>query len=127
MDDMINMQRKITIPKLDRRLYLAAFQRLDRDAMDSCTGPIDTAWIAVYDAVSSGAARVAWWDAKPAEDGAFMRYALHRSTKYAGCLQMSAMEIKNGNMIPTSDSQHDSADSFLRRGGLPSGITVYLS
>ena len=45
----------------------------------------------------------------------FMRYALHRSTKKDGFLQLSVMEIRNGEVIPTSDSQHESADDFINQ------------
>lgn len=59
-----------------------------------------------------------YWDAykvdKP-EYNSFMRYALHRSAKREGFLQFSVMEIGNGEMIPTSDSQHDSAEDFINR------------
>ena len=68
----------------------------------------------VFDAVSSGAVPLIWYDLPPVrcQSGSvsFMRYALHRSTKKPGYLQLSCMEIKNGRMIPTSDCQYNTLD-----------------
>ena len=70
----------------------------------------------VFDAISSGAVPLIWYDLPPArcQSGAvsFMRYALHRSTKKADHLQLSCMEIKNGCTIPTSDRQYSITDGF---------------
>lgn len=68
----------------------------------------------VFDAVSSGSVPLIWYDLPPVrcQSGAvsFMRYALHRSTKNPGFLQLSCMEIKDGRMIPTSDRQYNIID-----------------
>lgn len=68
----------------------------------------------VFNAVTSGSVPLIWYDLPPVhcQSGAvsFMRYALHKSTKKPGCLQLSCMEIKNGCMIPTSDRQYNIAD-----------------
>lgn len=68
----------------------------------------------VFNAVSSGSVPLIWYDLPPVrcQSGAvsFMRYALHKSTKIPGYLQLSCMEIKNGRMIPTSDRQYNVTD-----------------
>lgn len=68
----------------------------------------------VFDAVSSGSVPLIWYDLPPVrcQSGAvsFLRYALHRSTKNPGFLQLSCMEIKDGRMIPTSDRQYNTLD-----------------
>lgn len=68
----------------------------------------------VFEAVSSGAVPLIWYDLPPVrcQSGAVsvMRYALHKSTKRPGCLQLSCMEIKDGRMIPTSDHQYNVTD-----------------
>lgn len=68
----------------------------------------------VFDAVASGSAPLIWYDLPPVrcQSGAvsFLRYALHKSTKKQGYLQLSCMEIKNGCMIPTSDRQYGITD-----------------
>lgn len=70
----------------------------------------------VFEAVSSGAVPLIWYDLPPVrcQSGAvsFMRYALHKSTKNPGFLQLSCMEIKDGRMIPTSDRQYNITDGF---------------
>ena len=69
----------------------------------------------VFDAVSSGAVPLIWYDLPPVrcQSGAVsvMRYALHQSTKLADHLQLSCMEIKDGRIIPTSDRQYSTLDS----------------
>lgn len=68
----------------------------------------------VFNAVASGSVPLIWYDLPPVrcQSGAvsFMRYALHKSTKKPGYLQLSCMEIKNGCMIPTSDRQYNITD-----------------
>ena len=68
----------------------------------------------VFDAVASGTVPLIWYDLPPVrcQSGAvsFMRYALHKSTKLPGYLQLSCMEIKNSCMIPTSDCQYNITD-----------------
>lgn len=84
----------------------------------------------VFNAVSSGAAPLIWYDLPPVrcQSGAVsvMRYALHRSTKQDGFLQLSCMELKNGQTIPTSDRQYNTTDAgfseFFR--DLPRSVDV---
>ena len=70
----------------------------------------------VFLAVASGSVPLIWYDLPPVrcQSGAvsFMRYALHKSTKNPGFLQLSCMEIKDGRMIPTSDRQYKITDGF---------------
>ena len=67
--------------------------------------------IQVFNAVTSGAVPLIWYDLPPVrcQSGAvsFLRYVLHKSVKNPGCLQLSCMEIKDGRMIPTSDRQYN--------------------
>ena len=69
----------------------------------------------MFNAVASGSVHVAWYDMSPVttRSGAVsvMRYALHRSTKKDGFLQLSCMELKNGQIIPTSDRQYNIVDA----------------
>lgn len=68
----------------------------------------------VFLAVASGSVPLIWYDLPPVrcQSGAVsvMRYALHRSTKQNGFLQLSCMELKNGQIIPTSDRQYNVSD-----------------
>ena len=85
----------------------------------------------VFNAVSSGAAPLIWYDLPPVrcQSGAVsvMRYVLHRSPKKSDHLQLSCMEIKDGRIIPTSDRQYNILDAsgfleFFR--GLPSVTNI---
>lgn len=70
----------------------------------------------VFDAVASGSVPLIWYDLPPVrcQSGAvsFLRYALHKSTKNPGVLQLSCMEIKDGCIIPTCDRQYNITDGF---------------
>ena len=72
----------------------------------------------VFNAVVSGTVPLIWYDLPPVrcQPGvvSVMRYALHKSTKRSGYLQLSCMEIKDGRMISTSDRQYNITD-----GGFP--------
>lgn len=67
----------------------------------------------MFNAVASGSVPLIWYDLPPVrcQSGAvsFMRYALHKSTKKPGFLQLSCMEIKDGRIVPTSDRQYNIA------------------
>nr|DAG63239.1 MAG TPA: hypothetical protein [Caudoviricetes sp.] len=84
----------------------------------------------VFHAVASGSVPLIWYDLPPVQcqSGALsvMRYALHRSTKQDGFLQLSCMELKKGQIIPTSDRQYNTTDSgfseFFR--DLPRSVDV---
>ena len=70
----------------------------------------------VFNAVTSGSVPLVWYDLPPVrcQSGtvSFLRYALHKSTKRPGYLQLSCMEIKGGRTIPTSDRQYNITDGF---------------
>lgn len=75
-------------------------------------------WSTIYKSIESGENKVAYWDSQAViRSGyhSFMRYALHRSTKHEGFLQLSVMEIRNGEIIPTSDSQHKDVHNFINK------------
>lgn len=84
----------------------------------------------VFHAVSSGSVSLIWYDLPPVRCQSVavsvMRYALHRSTKQAGFLQLSCMELKAGQIIPTSDRQYNTTDGgfseFFR--DLPRSVNV---
>lgn len=84
----------------------------------------------VFLAVASGSVPLIWYDLPPVrcQSGAVsvMRYALHRSTKQDGFLQLSCMELKSGQIIPTSDRQYNVSDcgfsEFFR--DLPRSVNV---
>lgn len=84
----------------------------------------------VFLAVASGSVPLIWYDLPPVrcQSGvvSVMRYALHRSTKKDGFLQLSCMELKNEQTIPTSDRQYNTTDAgfseFFR--DLPRSVDV---
>lgn len=109
-------------------LRIAAFKNWDlQDEVDALDAIADDAWSEIYSDIACGSSRIAYWDGATVERPgykSFMRYALHRSTKRDGYLQVSVMEIRNGEIIPTSDTQHDTAKSFLREVPRDATVTV---
>lgn len=100
--------------------------RCNRKAQENA---VKNAWTAIYAAVASGDKNMAYWDDKPViRSGfySFMRYALHRSPKQDGFLQLSVMEIRNGETIPISDSQHDNVEDFMSRRAWASGAEMVI-
>lgn len=94
---------------------IAAIKSRDFSEVDKIKESAEKDARKVFDAVASGSVPLIWYDLPPVQcqSGAvsFMRYALHKSTKKPGFLQISCMEIKNGCMIPTSDRQYNITDS----------------
>lgn len=98
-------------------LRIAAFKNWDLlDQVEALDAIADDAWSEIYSDIEGGSSRIAYWDGAAVERPgykSFMRYALHRSTKRDGYLQLSVMEIRNGEIMPTSDTQHNTLKSFL--------------
>lgn len=109
-------------------LRIAAFKNWDLfDEADALDAVADAAWGEIFEGIRSGSCHIAYWDSKPADGKeyyCFMRYALHRSTKQDGFLQLSVMEVRNGEIIPTSDTQHDTLKSFLSEVPRDAVVTV---
>ena len=95
---------------------IAAIKSRDFSEVDKIRESAEKDARKVFDAVSSGAVSLIWYDLPPVrcQSGvvSVMRYALHRSPKKADHLQLSCMEIKDGRIIPTSDRQYNITDGF---------------
>ena len=93
---------------------IAAIKSGDFSEVDKIKGTATQAAAGVFLAVASGSVPLIWYDLPPVrcQSGvvSFMRYALHKSTKNPGFLQLSCMEIKDGCVIPTSDRQYNVTD-----------------
>lgn len=104
----------ITIRKATQKQVIAAIKSGDFSEVNRIKEIAKKDARQVFDAVVSGAVPLIWYDLSPVrcQSGAvsFMRYALHKSTKISGYLQLSCMEIKDGRMIPTSDHQYNVTD-----------------
>lgn len=102
------------IIKLTSKQTIAAIKSRDFSEVNKIKETATQAAADVFFAVASGSVPLIWYDLPPVrcQSGAvsFLRYALHKSTKKPGFLQLSCMEIKNGCMIPTSDRQYGITD-----------------
>lgn len=106
----------ITIRKATQKQVIAAIKSGDFSEVNRIKEIAKKDARQVFDAVVSGAVPLIWYDLPPVrcQSGAVsvMRYALHKSTKKPGHLQLSCMEIKDGRMIPTSDRQYSITPGF---------------
>ena len=93
---------------------ITAIKSRDFSEVDKIKETATQAAADVFLAVASCAVPLIWYDFPPVrcQSGSvsFMRYALHKSMKNPGFLQLSCMEIKDGRMIPTSDHQYNVTD-----------------
>lgn len=105
----------IKIRKATQKQTIAAIKSRDFSEVDKIKELAEKDAKKIFNVVASGSTPLIWYDLPPVrcQSGAvsFMRYALHKSAKRPGCLQLSCMEIKNGCMIPTSDRQYNVTDS----------------
>ena len=104
------------IIKPESKQMIAAIKSRDFSEVDKIKESAEKDARQVFNAVASGSVPLIWYDLPPArcQSGAvsFLRYALHKSTKIPGYLQLSCMEIKGGHTIPTSDRQYSITDGF---------------
>ena len=98
---------------------IAAIKSGDFSTVDTIEEKARKEAIEIFVSVAAGVIKLAYWDMSPIKrrDGkkSVMRYALHRSTKKDGCLQLSCMELIGGEIIPTSDRQFNIKDDYDRR------------
>lgn len=98
---------------------IAAIKSGDFSTVDTIEEKARKEAIEIFVSVAAGVIKLAYWDMSPIKrrDGkkSVMRYALHRSTKKDGCLQLSCMELIGGEIIPTSDKQFKINDDYDRR------------
>lgn len=118
---------KIKIPKITLNAFeIFGNKKLEKE-LDQQENTVKNTWAGIYADIANGKRNLAYWDEKPVDKPgfhSFVRYALHRSPKKDGFLQLSVMEIRNGEMIPTSDSQHRSAADFINRRVWSSGVDI---
>lgn len=106
----------IRIRKATQKQTVAAIKSGDFSEVEKIEDTARQEAAKVFLAVASGSVPLIWYDLPPVrcQSGAvsFLRYALHKSTKRQGYLQLSCMEIKGGRTIPTSDCQYNITDGF---------------
>ena len=118
------------IRKATQKQTVAAFYSGDFSEAEKIEDTARQEAAKVFHAVASGSVPLIWYDLPPVccQSGTIsvMRYALHRSTKQDGFLHLSCMELKNGQIITTSDRQYNTTDAgfseFFR--DLPRSVDV---
>lgn len=84
-------------------LRIAAFKNWDLlDEVEALDAVANAAWGEIYEGIRSGSYRIAYWDGYTVERPeyhSFMRYALHRSTKRDGFLQLSVAHSQSCGLL----------------------------
>ena len=109
----------VEIRKATQEQTIAAIESGDFSEVNKINAKAQKEALELFDVVAGGVVKLAFWDMSPVKrrDGkkSVFRYALHRSTKKADCLQLSCMEIVSGEIIPTSDRQFKINDDYDRQ------------
>ena len=109
----------IVIKKATQAQTITAIKSGDFSTVDTINRKAEKEAMEIFTAVAGGTIKLAYWNMSPVKrrDGkkSVMRYALHRSTKKADCLQLSCMELIGDEIIPTSDQQFKINDDYNRR------------
>lgn len=116
---------QITINKAQKEMRIQAFRSGDFTEVDRLDDAAEQVWSGLFSDIMNGKNSILYYDGQSVTRPgyrSFMRYALHRSTKNAGFLQLSVMQYRNGEMIPTSDRQYNNVSDFLR--DTPNNATV---
>lgn len=90
---------------------------------------IENKYHKIFDDIAGGLVPLAFWDGSPVvrRDGvvSVMRYALHKSPKKEGYLQLSVMEILDGvRVVPCYDCQFATFDEFRKETGCRDGVLI---
>lgn len=107
---------QITISKAPQGMRIKAFRSGDFAEVDRLDDAAEQVWSDLFSDIVNGKHSILYYDSQTVTRpgySSFMRYALHRSTKKAGFLQLSVMQYLNNEMIPTSDRQYNSVKDFL--------------
>lgn len=116
---------QITIKKAPHDMRIKAIKSGDFTEVDRLDDAAEQVWSGLFSDIMTGKRSILYYDGQEVsrpEYRSFMRYALHRSTKKDGFLQLSVMQYRNGEMIPTSDRQYNSVKDFLL--DVPTSATV---
>ena len=123
-------EKIIEIRKATQKQTVAAIKSGDFSEVEKIEDAARQEAAKVFHAVASGSVPLIWYELPPVQCQSralsVMRYALHRPTKQDGFLQLSCMELKNGQIIPTSDRQYNASNvgfsEFFR--DLPRSVNV---
>lgn len=118
-----------TISKAPRKMRIEAIQgkqtfeeidRLDNIARD--------AWAALYTAIQTGTHDYIYWNDAPAISRSGIKshlcHILTRSTKLDNALQLTCIQVKDGEPIPISDLQITEPEQFIKE--TPNTAEVYI-
>lgn len=107
-----------TIAKAPSYMIIEYIQgKRTREEIDRANSVAVNAWNELYRSIENALYSYAYWDDKPvvsqSGESSFLRHLLTRSTKQDNALQLTAFQVKHGELIPLSDIQiTDPAELF---------------
>lgn len=118
-----------TIEKAPRKTRIEAIQgKRTFEEIDRLDNIARNAWTSLYTAVQTGEHDYIYWNDAPiiAQSGikSHLCHVLTRSTKQANALQLTCIQIKNGEPIPLSDLQITEPEQFIKE--TPNTAEVYI-
>ena len=112
--------RKMRIEAIQNKRTFEEIDRLDNIARD--------AWVALYTAVHTGERDYIYWNDAPviSQYGIKSRlcHVLTRSVKQDNALQLTCIQVKDGETIPLSDIQITEPEQFIKE--TPNTAEVYI-
>lgn len=91
--------------------YVDYFE-MSPDDVDKIENDSRQKWAEIFAGIKSGRNNIAWWGSDACRASGLV-YALHRSTKAHGFLQLSVAELHGGDLVPCGDAQYNDLDSFI--------------
>ena len=112
--------RKKRIEAIQNKRTFEEIDRLDNIARD--------AWVALYTAVQTGTHDCIYWNDAPvmslSGSVSHLQHVLTRSTKQENALQLTCIQVKDGEPIPISDLQIKEPEQFIKE--TPNTAEVYI-
>ena len=112
--------RKMRIEAIQNKRTFEEIDRLDNIARD--------AWVALYTAVQTGERDYIYWNDAPviSQSGikSHLCRVLTRSVKQDNALQLTCIQVKDGETIPLSDIQITEPEQFIKE--TPNTAEVYI-
>ena len=112
--------RKMRIEAIQNKRTFEEIDRLDNIARD--------AWVALYTAVQTGERDYIYWNDAPviSQYGIKSRlcHVLTRSVKQDNALQLTCIQVKDGEPIPISDLQIKEPEQFIKE--TPNTADIYI-
>lgn len=120
-----------TISKAPRKMRIKAIQsKRTFEEIDRLDNIASDAWVALYTAVQTGERDYIYWNDAPVMSlsgrVSHLQHILTSSTKLDNALQLTCIQIKNGEPIPLSDLQITEPEQFIKETPNTAEVYIYI-